>query len=511
MGASVTARPYQVAAVTALRALRASGKRRLLLVMPTGGGKTHVACDIIEGALRHEQKVLVIGHRKEILDQFWGSLRIRGVGAGIVRAADDRTDPRLPVQVASISTLVRRDTPPADLIFIDEAHRTPGESYVQILQAYPKATVIGLSATPARLDGSALLEHFDTLHVGATYSELIEAGHILAPRVFAPRRSVDLAGVRKRAGDFVEAQLERAVMPLVGDIVKEWRQHAEGYSTVCFAVSIRHSQAIVESFTQAGIAAEHLDGNTSEDERLAILMRLETGRTLVVSNVGVLCEGWDQPRVKCCIMARPTLSLVLYMQCVGRILRPWGALPPIVLDHAGNVTRHGLPHEDREWLLAGGQPRRANPIPAHVCGGCYAYVLRSPCELCGFERPAPERSARGARSVAGELAEIVSAPVDPRRALFDRMANKARELGFRPGYASALVKEKYGDWPPYAWKAEQDALYKADEAWQARVAERATARAFWKTVNEQHPVGEVATCEPGVAEAEYEGFQYEDL
>jgi superfamily II DNA or RNA helicase len=501
-------RDYQIAAVSALRALRASGKRRLLLCLCTGGGKTHIACDIIEGALRHEQRVLVIGHRKEIIDQFWGALRRRGIIAGIVRADDSRTDPSGMVQVASVATLVRRGLPPADLVVIDEAHRTPGESYVQILQAYPKATVIGLSATPARLDGSALLEHFDALHVGAAYSELIAQGHILAPRVFAPRRSVDVGGVRKRAGDFVEAQLERAVMPLVGDIVKEWRQHAEGYSTVCFAVSIRHSQAIVESFTQAGITAEHLDGDTSEDERLAILMRLETGRTLVVSNVGVLCEGWDQPRVKCCIMARPTLSLVLYMQCVGRILRPCpGSHPlvPVVLDHAGNVTRHGLPHEDREWALAGGQPRRANPIQAHVCGGCYAYVLQSPCELCGFVRPDTERRRTGVHRVAGVLEEVYQT-VDPRRALFDRMANKARELGFRPGYASALVKEKFGDWPPYAWKAEQDALYKADAEWQARVAERAAARAFWQTVK---PAAEEAKPGASVPEAEY--FTAEDL
>src|SRR5262249_5249823 len=134
-------------------------------------------------------------------------------------------------------------------------------------------------------------------------------------------------------------------------------RRATGARTVAFAVSIEHSRHLAERFNAAGIPAEHLDGETPTPERDAILQRLEYGVTRVVSNVGVLCEGWDQPSVKCCILARPTKSTGLYLQQVGRILRPWSdpatgqARRAVILDHAGCAHEHGLPQDDREFTL----------------------------------------------------------------------------------------------------------------------------------------------------------------
>jgi DNA repair protein RadD len=474
--------PYQSRGLERIRDARRAGHRRILLVAPTGSGKTVCFCEMIRVALGNGLRVLVVAHRKEILDQFWSALYRQGIEAGVIRADDERTDAALHVQLASVQTLLRRDLPQADLVIVDEAHRVPGESYARILGQYPQATIIGGTATPCRLDGAPLKEHFDVLVEVARYSELIASENIAEPRVYAPAHDVDLSGVKVVAGDFAEGELERAMSRphVVGDVVTEWREKAEGRSTVVFAVGIAHSKAIVEAFEAAGVRAAHLDGTTPEDERLQILVDLETGRRQVVSNVGVLCEGWDQPRVKCCVMARPTLSLTLYMQCVGRILRPWGGIDPVVLDHAGNTERHGLPHEDRAWSLDG-RAQRTQSFRHHVCGGCYAYVQGSPCPLCGYAAAPKPRELRVA---PGSLKQVGRAPGDhgdERRAYFDRCVERARHEGFKPGFAGAKFKEKYGDWPPWAWSQEAKREFDVSPTWQEDQKARENKRLLWQS------------------------------
>ncbi len=504
-------RPYQQKAIESLRAARRAGNRRILMVAPTGSGKMVIFCAIIASALDQGQRVLVIAHRKEILDQFWAMLRAQGIDAGMIRADDDRTDLALPVQLASIASLVRRDLPPADLVLVDEAHRVPGDSYRRVLSEYPKATILGGTATPCRLDGMPLKEHFDVLVEVARYSELIEARHIGAPIVYAPEHPPDLSRVRKVAGDYHEGELESAMMRphVIGDVVREWKEKAGDRSTVVFAVGIEHSKAIAESFRVAGVAVAHLDGTTPEQERLEILVRLETGVIQVVCNVGVLCEGWDQPRVKCCVMARPTLSLTLYMQCVGRILRPWGDAPPIALDHAGNTERHGLPHEDRVWTLDG-KAQRVKVQTHHVCKSCFAYVDASPCPLCGFAAPVVPREVRTRDGVLARIDANMAAErgADPRRAYFDKQLERARHEGFKPGFAGAKFKEKFGDWPPWGWSQQAKAEFQASPTWQEDQRQRERTRAFWQSKNESK-LRELGSMPAAVDESE--SFGVEDL
>jgi DNA repair protein RadD len=488
-------RPYQMGALRRLREVVRDGARRVLLVAPTGSGKTCVAVSSIQASLAASKRVLVLAHRKELLDQFYGALYRENISAGLIRADDSRTDPGAPVQLASVASLVRRDRPEADVVWIDEAHRTPGESYQRILESYPRAWIIGLTATPCRLDGKPLREHFDAMIEVARYSELIYAGHILAPRVFAARRAVDLSGVKRVAGDYHEGQLEAAMMRphVVGDVIAEWEQHAEGRSTVVFAVGIAHSKALAEEFRAKGIPVAHLDASSSEDERAQVLLDLETGRIRVVCNVGILCEGWDQPRVKCCVMARPTLSLTLHMQCVGRILRPWGDQCPIVLDHAGNTERHGLPHEDRAWSLTDGTAQRAG-ASFRVCPGCFSYCQKNPCEHCGFEKMSKPREVRtepGVLELVGAAARGEPSspepqspePQSPERTFFDKQSDKCRTLGWKPGAAGARYKEKYGAWPPWSWSEKLQAEFAIDTEWQQRQVAREAQRAFWLAKN----------------------------
>lgn len=475
-------RPYQAAGIEALRSHVRAGRRRILLQLPTGGGKTVVAAAIIASARANfGARVLFFAHRLELVDQTVRQLARLGVSdIGVMRGDDGRTNPSAPVQVATVQTLARRKLPVADIVFVDEAHRAAGLTYQRIIEAYPDATIIGLTATPCRLDGKPLGDVFDALELGGTYAELIADKFIVEPIVYSASVAPDLSDARTRMGDYAEEDIEEAMMTphVIGNIVGEWQAHAEGRRTVAYAVTVAHSQAIVERFTTAGIPAEHLDGETPLRERAAILARIESGETLVVSNCGVLTEGWDCPPVKAVIMARPTKSLSLYMQCVGRTLRPWGNVTPIVLDHGGNVERHGLPTTDRIWSLSGIPQTDKAKSEHHVCKGCFAYVRKNPCELCGYLAPVVPREIR---EEAGVL-KIVNAESDDRRAFFLMHLERARVRGFKPGFASAQWKEKYLAWPPWSWSQEAKLAFADDDDWQRRNTDRELEKAHWLSV-----------------------------
>lgn len=368
----------------------------MLLVAPTGSGKTTVAAAIIARAVDRGERVLFLAHRRELIDQAYA--RVLGAGlveseVGVLMANDGRRRPGAAVQVASIDTLRQRAHPRADVVFIDEAHRALSASYRKISAAYPHALHIGLTATPYRADGKGLGDAYDELIVVASPRELIAEGYLVEPRIFTvPReRRPDLRRVRVKAGDYSARELEEAVdrQGLVGNIVEHWQRHAPRVRTICFAVSVAHSKHIVERFVAAGVPAEHLDGGTETSERDAILARLRDGRTLLVSNVGVLCEGTDIPPVKCAILARPTKSAGLYLQQAGRILRPWEDQQAIILDHGGCALEHGLPQDDREFTLES-EPKRARrsgePL-ARECPGCSAVVALGTrvCPACGLQ------------------------------------------------------------------------------------------------------------------------------
>jgi superfamily II DNA or RNA helicase len=272
----------------------------------------------------------------------------------------------------------------------------------------------------------------------------------------------DLSSVRTRGGDYEERALADAVdrTVLVGNIVDHWLRLAQGIRTVVFAVSIAHSRHIVERFQQAGVAAEHLDGTTPTAERDAILARLESGETLVVSNVGCLCEGWDQAAVKCAILARPTKSPGLYLQQAGRILRPWNGLRAMVLDHAGCVQMHGLPQDDRAFSLDGDERRQKKAEgqesaskAVRICTKCFAVLPPSVgiCPECGFESPkveVPHEADGTLIEMTGNAGDVAD---DPRFEEWQKLVATAAKKGFKPGWAYYRFKERYGVAPPKAF------------------------------------------------------------
>jgi DNA repair protein RadD len=451
-------RPYQLVAVEQLRTRIAAGDRRIVVALPTGGGKTVVATHIVAGARNRGRRVLFVAHRRELISQAYAKFvcEMPHDDVGVIMASDTRRNPVARVQVASIDTLRSRHRPEADIVIIDECHRALSKSYSDLRAHYPNAVHLGLTATPYRADGRGLGEAYDSIVTVATPAQLIADGFLVEPRVFTVPSSdlPNLSGVRIRNGDYDAAQLAIATdhEGLVGNIVDHWLRRAGNARTVVFASSVAHSKHIVSRFVAAGVSAEHLDGTTPTVERDAILHRLERGETRVVSNMGVLCEGWDQPAVKCCILARPTTSTGLYLQQAGRILRPYNGEPAFVLDHAGCVLDHGLPQDEREFTLDAKRKRmKLIGASCKTCPECFAIVASNAavCPSCGamFTSDDVERMNKTAET-EGELVEVRPASQIEKRAVWDELCTVAESRGYAPGWAAHQFKSRFRTWPP---------------------------------------------------------------
>lgn len=453
-----TLRPYQARVAEEFHDSEATAP---ILVMPTGAGKTVVACHLIEQHLaRHNSRVLFLAHRRELIDQCSRKLDEIGVRKhGIILAGSHRQFPHWPVQVASIPTLARRiETTTHDfgLIIIDEAHHARAATYHKVIDRNPQARKLGLTATPYRMDGKALGDMFDAIIDGPSIAELISYGALI-PTVtigLPPGTKLDLSKVRTLAGDHNTHDLAKIMDrdALIGNIVKEYRRHAEGRTGVVFATDVAHSKHICDRFKQAGIPCEHLDGDTPKEEREEILARLSSGALPVVTNCQILTEGWDCPRVSCVILARPTKSRALWRQMVGRALRPFpGKTDCLIIDHANNHHVHGYPEEKDTYDLSAGLHKRKDP-PRFKCPKCRSPLSGRPnfCPTCGADVRAAQDKA--------ELEHVPEIEVDlevikPRAScseaamFYARLVRECREKGHKPGAALFRFKHRYNRFP----------------------------------------------------------------
>ncbi|MDY6937498.1 MAG: DEAD/DEAH box helicase [Cyanobacteriota bacterium] len=331
-----------------------SDVKRVLAQLPTGGGKTVIFTSVAHQFTSRQKSVLVLAHREELLLQAQEKLEhVTGQPVGLIKAGY-KEKRQCAIQVASVASLVNRESPPADLIIVDEAHHSTANTYQQLLDRYPEAYVLGVTATPARIDGQGFKFVYDRLVIGPSVQTLVDRGFLSKFKLFAAPQTVNTQGVKTTAGDYNARQLAQAVDTsiVMGDLIDAWHEFAPGKQTVVFAVNVDHSKAIAQAYSQAGIPAEHLDGETPDRDRRATLERFRAGEITVLSNCGLFSEGFDLPSIEAVQCVRPTQSLVFWLQMVGRSLRVHPNKEyAVVIDHTENWAIHGAPTQPRNWSL----------------------------------------------------------------------------------------------------------------------------------------------------------------
>jgi len=473
-------RPYQTKAILSLGEIFYSGKKRAVLYSPTGSGKTLIALEIIRRAIAMAKRIIFLCNRIELVNQTSRRISRDGISHGIIQGSNTRMTYE-PVQVCSIQSIDKRGYPEADIVVIDEAHGTASsKAYHRLMEHYKGKIIVGLTATPFAKGMSK--EHtwgklWEDITSAATIRELIDEGFLVDCDIYSPSEP-DLSKVKIVAGDYNETQLGEAVdkEKLIGDIVVHWTKLAENKPTVCFATNIAHSKHIVEQFNAIGVSAEHIDCYTDDEERSNILSRVTSGKTKIISNVGILQEGWDFPACEVLILARPTRSLIRYIQMAGRILRPIeGKSKATILDHSGTCRRLGFPTDDLPLVLDDGKPRdkkeiakeekkKSESLPV-LCPKCSALLSRKniKCPRCGHELPKQKNTVETADGelvkMSKKKGKLVETPVADRNKIYAELRGYAQSKGFKDGWAWYKCKELYGSVP----RERPNAVYPSEE------------------------------------------------
>ena len=487
-------RDYQEASENAVReAMRTFSA--VLLVLPTGAGKTVLFSSIARKAALKGKRVLILAHRDTLIKQASRKLNDYGVAHGIIMAGFS-PNPRRLVQVASVQTLVRRlkqmqaRGEKFDLIVIDEAHLSSAKSYMVIREAFPDARVLGVTGSPIRLDGKGLGVGaggmFEHIVVGVNIRHLIDNGFLVQPTYYGSREQVDLSGVKKIAGDY-DAEALAGVMDkpkITGNAIEHWKRICPGVPAAAWCVNVAHAKHVAEEFNAAGIPAMALSGESTSEERDAANRALENGTLKVVTSAMLLVEGWDCPVIGAAILLRPTMSLASYLQFVGRSLRtiyaPGMPLDTVeqrfaaidagpkgrkafILDHCDLWKKHGFADEVREWSLDGvikakGKKKAEDkPLPVAQCPKCY--LVHDPAPVCPGCGHVYEAKVRKLEYAEGELTEITAdmalrmknqrhAEVRGAKTIED-LERIAAQRGYSPGWAKATfnarakAREKY--------------------------------------------------------------------
>lgn len=444
----ITLRPYQSRGLDAIRDEFRAGRRSALYVLPTGGGKTVCFSELARRVLANGKRVVTLVHRDELVEQVSETLTSFGVQHGVLAAG--RREYGQAATVASVFTLARAlDRLPApDLLIIDEAHHvTVKSTWGKVVAAWPNTLLLGVTATPQRLSGEGLGAVFETMVQGPTVGTLISDGYLADYRLFAPSRP-DTAHLHKRGGDYQQGETAALMnkSTITGNAVAHYRKHADGRPAVAFCVSIRHAEDVAAEFRAAGYRAVSIDGGTDLQLRRMTVRDFREGRINVLVSCDLISEGFDCPGIHCGILLRPTASLGLYLQQVGRCLRTSpGKDRAILLDHAGNSQRHGLPDDERQWSLGGrGESKAASEptLSVRTCPQCFAVAraFASHCKECGCVFPV---QARVVAQVEGELQAVDVAEVRRKREEETRAARTFNEL------VELARQRRYRD--PNAW------------------------------------------------------------
>lgn len=402
--------------------------------MPTGAGKSFASAFMLKTAAAQGKVCWFIVHRRELLRQTERQFKALGIDYGLI-ASGQPMQPHKLVQICSINTLIKRlhRVRKPDFAIFDEVHHIAAATWTQVFKFIEGCFIVGLSASPCRADGRGLGNYFGAIVTTTIIRDLINRGYLSPFRTFAPP-TVDTSGLHIRHGDYIIAESEKLMdtPTITGSAVSEYRRLCNGKRSIVFCCSIEHSKHVAAQFREAGYAALHIDGKTDDEIRDRAIDDFERGAIQVLCNVELCGEGLSINAIECVILLRPTQSLGLYIQQVGRGLRTHqGKKELIILDHVGSTVKFGMIDEVREWTLAGDvEKRKKKPGPkAKVCPKCFATarslqaikcvnVLVSG-EVCGHVF---EVKSREVAEKDGELQEITPEELERRR--------QRRKLGY---------------------------------------------------------------------------------
>lgn len=410
---TIKLRPYQKKIIDDARKALETNKG-ILICSPTGSGKTAINSFITKSAVEKGNFVWFIVHRQELIKQSAMAFDKVNLDYGIV-AAGYKLEPQKKIQICSIMTLINRlDKLPAPKVIVeDESQYMAAKSWDKIYNTYPNAFHIGLSATPWRLDKKGFKKYFQEIVYGPSVEWLIENKYLSDYRLFAPT-NFDASVLKTKMGDYDLKQTEELMIKsqIVGGFFDVWKKHAYNKKTIVFAPTVNMSKIIVDEFLKNGISACHLDAETKKLDRDKAIKDYADGKITILSNVKLFTEGFDVPSIECVMLARPTKSLALYLQMVGRALRPQEGKPhAIILDQVNSCRSHGLPDDKREWSLDDRESKRkkknsGDEDSVKICPECFCAVSNFSlfCDNCGHQFELKKRT--GPEQVDGELSEI---------------------------------------------------------------------------------------------------------
>ena len=429
-------RPYQTELITRTRKSWAAGHKRPCIVLGCGGGKSVIVAEIARKTTENKKRVLFIVHRKELCDQIRHTFEWWGVDMDFCT-------------IGMVQTVTRRLTKirPPSLIITDENHHCLANSYRRIYEAFPDAYCVGVTATPVRLDGSGLGDVNDDLVIGPPTRWLIDNGY-LAPYKYYSVKLIDADALKTKHGeyDLSGVTLDRKIY---GDVILSYRKFADGLKAICYCPSIPYSEQMAERFRAAGVPAAHIDGTTDKRERDRIIADFRAGKIQVLCNVDLISEGFDVPDCGAAILLRPTKSLTLYIQQAMRCMRYKPGKTAVIIDHVGNVFRHGFPDDGREWDLYAKPDKKSRKKPevrAKECPQCMAAVpsAAAECPHCGYKFRSEGRELEEDGSAKIEEIKRITAdytrPGDCRS--YRELLEYAKNHGYRPGWAWYQAKER---------------------------------------------------------------------
>lgn len=373
-------RPYQLQAMNDIRRQYATGHRSPVLVANCGWGKSCTAAEIARLSCAKGNRVLVLAHRIELIEQLQKTFDWWGV-------------PRDRCDIMMVQSATRRldKLPQYDFIICDESHHGVCSTYQRIFQHYPHARRLLLTATPERTNGQGLADIADCMIQSVSVRWLIEHQYLAPFEYYAPAELINADQLRTVQGDYDNKQAAQMLdkPKIYGSVLESYRKYAEGKQAIVFASSVEHSKRVAEVFTQAGYTAAHMDGKTPKAERKQIMEDYRAGRLQILCNYEIISEGVSVDGCECCILLRPTKSTILFLQSSQRCMRYAEGKTAVILDMVGNYQRHGLPDDDRQWSLQGRQKqtrkKTENTVKARVCEKCFRTYAESGavCPYCG--------------------------------------------------------------------------------------------------------------------------------